>query len=184
MRIILAVTGASGVVYAERMLRKLSLHQTIIERCALIVSDTAHKVWEYELGISLSIPEWVQQYDPGDFWAPVASGSAGYDAMIVCPCSMGTLGRIAGGISDGLITRAADVMLKERKKLILVPRESPLNDIHLENMLKLSKAGALIMPASPSFYMKPADMNELVAHFADRVLDAAGLPVAPWRWGS
>ena len=123
-------------------------------------------------------------YQPGNFFAPMASGSAGYDAMIVCPCTMGTLGRIAAGVSSDLLTRAADVMLKERKKLILVPREAPFSLIHLNNMKLLTEAGAIICPASPSFYSKPATIEDVAMTVVDRVLALAGFDLESYAWGS
>lgn len=115
--------------------------------------------------------------------APFASGSARYDAMIVCPCSMGLMGRIAQGVSNDLTTRAADVMLKERRRLILVPRDAPYNLIHLENMRALTLAGAIICPASPSFYSRPQTIEEVAATVVDRVIDLAGLEISSYRWG-
>jgi 4-hydroxy-3-polyprenylbenzoate decarboxylase len=122
-------------------------------------------------------------YGPNDFYAPFASGSAGYDTMVIIPCSMGTLGRIATGISDDLITRAADVILKERGRLIVVPRETPYNLIHLRNMVTLTEAGAIIMPATPSFYSLPSNMDELVDTVVNRVLDLAGIVNSGFHWG-
>lgn len=126
----------------------------------------------------------MQVYGPTDFNAPFASGSARYDTMIICPCSMGTLGRIASGISNDLMTRAADVILKERRKLIMVTRETPLNLIQLRNMVTVTEAGAIVCPATPSFYGRPEGMEEVVATVVDRVLDLAGLPIDTFRWGS
>ncbi len=123
-------------------------------------------------------------YNPADLFAPMASGSAGYDTMIICPCTMGTLGRIASGVSSDLLTRAADVMLKERKKLILVPRETPLSLIHLSNMKFITEAGAIICPASPSFYSKPATIEALAMTVVDRILTLAGFEIETFNWGS
>lgn len=125
----------------------------------------------------------LRHFSPDNFFAPMASGSAGYDAMIICPCTMGTMGRIAAGISSDLMTRAADVMLKERRKLILVPRETPLSLIHVNNMKLLTEAGAIICPANPSFYSRPATIGELCMTVIDRVLALTGLKIAGYRWG-
>jgi len=122
-------------------------------------------------------------YDKKDFMAPFASGSAQYDPVIICPCSMGLMGRIANGISDDLISRAADVALKERRRLILVPRDTPYNNIHLQNMLTISQAGGIICPASPSFYSHPETLTEIVATVVDRVLDLSGVEQTTYRWG-
>ena len=182
-KIIIAVTGASGAIYAKRLLEKLGLLHHQMEACGLVFSPNAREIWNCELGL---IPDEVTDhftiYEKNDFYAPFASGSAGYDLMIIIPCSMGTLGRIASGISDDLITRAADVMLKERKKLILVVRENPYNLIHLRNMTLLTEAGAIISPASPSFYSLPATIDELVDTVVNRVLDLAGFENDGFRW--
>jgi 4-hydroxy-3-polyprenylbenzoate decarboxylase len=122
-------------------------------------------------------------YDPRNFFAPPASGSAGYDTMIICPCTMGTMGRIAAGTADDLMTRSADVMLKERRRLILVPRETPFSLVHIRNMELLTQAGAIICPASPSFYSKPASIEEAVMTVVDRVLHLAGFEIDSYRWG-
>ena len=123
-------------------------------------------------------------YGKEDFFAPFASGSAGYDALIICPCSMGTLGRIASGISNDLITRAADVLLKERKKLICVVRETPYNLIHLRNMTAVTEAGGIICPATPSFYSKPQTIEEAAETVVDRALQLAGIDIKTYRWGA
>ena len=155
-----------------------------IEEAGLVFSENAKTVWEYELGDKSyeKIP-W-KIWDKQDFFAPFASGSAGYDAVIICPCSMGTLGRIANGFSDDLMTRAADVALKERRKLILVVRDTPYSLIHLRNMTAITEAGGIICPASPSFYSKPVNFEELAATVVDRVLDLAGFSNSTYRWQS
>jgi len=122
-------------------------------------------------------------YEKKNFFAPFASGSAKYESMIVCPCSMGLMARIASGISDDLTTRAADVILKERRQLILVPRDTPLSLIHIKNMLAITEAGGIICPASPSFYSNPKDFDELAATVVDRVLDLVGFDLDTYRWG-
>ena len=182
-KIIIGITGASGSVYGKMLLEKLAALQDQITDCGVIFSANAKDVWKFELGEfdTDHIPFMV--YSPDDFFAPMASGSAGYDAMIICPCTMGTLGRIASGVSNDLMTRAADVILKERKKLILVPRELPYSLIHLNNMKLLTEAGAIICPASPSFYSKPQTINEAVMTVIDRVLKIAGFDFSSFHWG-
>jgi 4-hydroxy-3-polyprenylbenzoate decarboxylase len=183
-KIVLAVTGASGAIYAKLLIEKLELLQEQIETVGVIMSDNAIDVWKYELGNESynNIPFTI--YGKGDFFAPFASGSANYTTMIVCPCSMGTLGRIASGISNDLTTRAADVMLKERKKLILVTRDAPLSLIHINNMKTVTEAGAIICPASPSFYSIPQTVEEVAGTIIDRLLDLSGLEHKGYRWNS
>jgi flavin prenyltransferase len=183
-KIVIAVTGASGAVYVDILIKKLHQIQEQFQECSLVFSDNAISVWNYELpGKShKDIP--FRIYDNNDFYAPFASGSSDYDTMIICPCSMGTLGRIASGVSDNLISRTADVMLKERKKLILVTREMPLNLIHINNMKTITLAGGIICPASPSLYSRPANMEELFTTVIDKVLKLAGLEIEGFRWGS
>ena len=147
-----------------------------------IIPENAKKVWKYELENEDYNLLPYKVYASDDFFAPFASGSAKYDAMIICPCTMGTLGRISNGISNDLLTRAADVMLKERKKLILVIREMPFNLIHIENLKKITLAGGIICPASPSFYSKPKTIDELINTVIDRVLDLAGFDTSSFRW--
>ena len=183
-KIIVAVTGASGSIYAKHLLSKLVVLDKGILDVSLIFSDSGKKVWEFEVGeINIGTGN-IKQYSNNDFFAPVASGSAGYDSMIIIPCTMGTLGRIASGTSDDLISRAADVMLKERKQLILVTREAPLNIIHIENMRMVTLAGGVIYPASPSFYSKPNNKEELEMTLVNRVLDIMGFDSNINRWGS
>ena len=182
-KIIIAITGASGSIYAKRMLEKLQVLHDQIETCGIVFSSNAREIWKYELGsIPDEFPGNFTVYEKGDFYAPFASGSAGYDTMVIIPCSMGTLGRIASGASEDLITRAADVMLKERKKLILVVRETPYNLIHLRNMTFLTEAGAVIAPATPSFYSLPQTIDAVVDTVIDRVIDLAGFENKGYRW--
>jgi 4-hydroxy-3-polyprenylbenzoate decarboxylase len=183
-KIIIGITGASGAIYGKMLLEKLTGLQSQIEDCGVIFSNNAKDVWKFELDEFdiAKIPFTI--YSPNDFFAPMASGSAGYDAMIICPCTMGTLGRIAAGVSNDLMTRAADVILKERKKLILVTREMPYNLIHLNNMKLLTEAGAIICPASPSFYSKPVSVNELIMTVIDRILTLAGFDIETFHWGN
>lgn len=179
---VVAITGASGALYAQRLLALLNPVIAEDSRLAVIFSSNAKSIWEHELG-TLNLPEQVIEYQPKNFNAPFASGSCSYDTMIICPASMGVIGRIASGVSDDLITRAADVMLKERRKLILVPRETPYNLIHLNNMAGICSAGGIICPASPSFYSKPMDITDLVDTVVERILTLAGLSVEHYQWG-
>ncbi len=182
-RIIVAITGASGSIYAKNLLEKLVTHSEEVAEIALIVSATGEQVWQYELDSKIPQSGLIKRYGNSSFFAPTASGSAGYNAMIVIPCTAGTLGRIANGTSNDLIARSADVMLKERKPLVLVLRESPYNLIHIENMRKLTLAGGIIFPASPSFYSKPSSINALVDTVTNRVLAMVGLNVNGFKWG-
>ena len=182
-KIIVAITGASGSIYAKVLLDKLTSLSSQIEKVGIVMSDNAKEVWKHELGNEdYKTYDQFTFYDKMDFYAPFASGSAKYTSMIICPCSMGTLGRIAGGISNDLTTRAADVMLKERRKLLLVVRDTPYNLIHINNMQQVTMAGGIICPATPSFYSKPATFEEMAATVVDRVLDLAGLTLSSYRW--
>lgn len=184
-KIIVAITGASGAIYAKILLNRFLgiTKKTNLIKTSIVLSNNAKDVWKQELGEDTINDFPFEYYDKRNFFAPFASGSAQYDTMIICPCSMGTLGRIAHGISDDLITRAADVILKERRRLILVVREMPYNAIHLQNMLLLTQMGAIICPASPSFYSKPATFEALAATVIDRLLDLAGFELDSYRWG-
>lgn len=183
IRVIVGITGASGAIYGKLLLEKLVLLKDQVGECVVIFSGNAKPVWEYELGpLDLAtIPFTVFEHD--NFFAPPASGSAPYDVMIICPCTMGTMGRIASGVSNDLMTRAADVTLKENRKLILVPRETPFNLIHIRNMELLAQAGATICPASPSFYNHPETIDQLAMTVIDRVLTLAGFNVRTFHWG-
>jgi flavin prenyltransferase len=182
-KIVVAVTGASGSVYANVLLKKLQTLHEQIETVGMVMSDNAKDVWKFELGNTEFENFPFTIYNKTDFFAPFASGSAKYNTMIICPCSMGTLARIAAGISNDLTTRAADVILKERRKLILVTRDTPLSLIHINNMKTITEAGGIICPASPSFYSQPKTFEELAATVIDRVLDLAGLEQKSYRWG-
>jgi 4-hydroxy-3-polyprenylbenzoate decarboxylase len=186
MKIVIAVTGASGSVYAERLFEKLNVSEikSQTERVDVVFSDSGKAVWNYEIGKTDFEKYQFTIWDNHSFDAPFASGSAKYDSMLICPCSMGTLGRIAGGISNDLITRAADVFLKERRKLILISRETPLNLIHIKNMKKISEAGGIIFPASPSFYSKPTTIEEVIDTVINRILDLSGFETNYPRWNS
>ncbi len=183
LKLIVGVTGASGAIYAKVLFDTLMHCNEQIEDVAVLFSDNAKGVWKYELGNSDFEKLPFTFYNKDDFYSPVASGSAGYVAMIICPCSMGTLGRIASGVSNDLMTRAADVMLKERHKLVLVARETPLSLIHINNMKTVTEAGGIICPATPSFYSKPETMEQLAATVTNRALSHAGLRVDGFRWG-
>ncbi len=182
-KIVVAITGASGSIYARQLLTKLLQAKEQISELSMVMTDNAKSVWKTELGDEDYQDIDIQRFDKNDFMAPFASGSAQYNTMIIIPCSMGTLGRIAHGISDDLITRAADVMLKERRKLILVARETPYNLIHIKNMETVTLAGGIICPATPSFYSKPQTIEEVAATVVDRVIDIAGLKRDSFRWG-
>lgn len=183
-KIVVAVTGASGSIYAAVLLRKLAALENQVAEVAVVMSDNAKTVWKQELGNEAYNDIPFRVYAKNDFFAPFASGSARFDTMIVCPCSMGTLARIAGGISNDLTTRAADVILKERRKLILVTRDTPLSLIHINNMKTVTEAGAIVCPASPSFYSLPKTFEDLAATVVDRIIDLAGFEQETYRWGN
>ncbi len=182
-KILVTITGASGSIYAENLLRKLSALSEQWNEIAVVMTENAKIVWQTELGNSAWADFPFRFYSTNDFSAPFASGSGQYNTMIIVPCSMGTLGRIAGGISNDLITRAADVVLKERRKLICVVRETPYNLVHIRNMETVTLAGGIICPATPSFYSKPATPDEIAGTVVDRILDLAGFDIKTFRWG-
>ena len=182
-KIVIAITGASGSIYTKILLDKLQSLKNQWSSIGVIITDNAKIVWKTELENEDYASYNVDLYSKNDFMAPFASGSAEYDTMIIIPCSMGTLGRIATGISDDLISRAADVILKERRKLICVVRETPYNLIHIKNMEAITIAGGIICPATPSFYSKPRSMEDAAATIVDRVLGLAGLKIDTFRWG-
>ncbi|MDQ3108929.1 MAG: UbiX family flavin prenyltransferase [Bacteroidota bacterium] len=181
-RIVVAITGASGSVYAKVLLEKLAGMKTQVDKVAVVMSDNAKVIWKTELGDSSFEKLPFTFYEKMDFNAPFASGSSSFRTMIICPCSMGTLARIASGTSNDLVTRAADVMLKERRKLILIPRDTPLSLIHINNMKTITEAGGIICPATPSFYSLPKSFEELAATVVDRVIDLCGLQQETFRW--
>ena len=183
-KIVVAITGASGSIYAKVLLDKLLLYKDQIDRVAIVMSKNAKDVWEFELGTKSYQDYPFENFEKDDFMAPFASGSAQFKNMIIAPCSMGSLARIAAGTSDDLICRAADVILKERRQLILVTRESPLNLIHINNMKTLTEAGAMILPATPSFYSRPKTFEELALTVIDRAIDAIGIEQDTKRWQS
>ncbi len=181
-KIVVALSGASGSIYAKQLLDILapSPHQIAIVR-----SDHAQQIWDSEVGADIAAYD-RPIYGIHDFSVPFASGSNAWDACVIIPCSMGMLGRIAHGTSEDLIARAADVCLKERKQLIVVPRETPYSRIQLDNMLRLTDAGAIIMPASPSFYGKPTSIEAVVDTVVARIVDHLGITYVPKteRWGN
>ncbi|MDX9928978.1 MAG: UbiX family flavin prenyltransferase [Bacteroidales bacterium] len=181
-KIIVAVTGASGSLYARLLLGRLGSQPGNKLVTAVIFSDNSKEIWKHELRGDFVLPAGMKLYENNDFNAPFASGSSDWDTMIICPASMGTIGRIAGGISNDLIARAADVMLKERRKLIVVPRETPWNLIHLTNLKNLTEAGAIVCPANPSFYTLPESVNDLAMTVVERVLDLAMIEGDHKRW--
>jgi 4-hydroxy-3-polyprenylbenzoate decarboxylase len=156
--------------------------QAPIEEIAVIFSDTGKEIWNAEIGSEFHNEGSAKEYDNDTYYAPFASGSSQYDTMIICPASMGTMGRIANGTSDDLIARTADVMLKERRKLIIVPRETPYSLIHINNMKTLTLAGAIVCPATPSFYSNPKTIDDLVMTVVDRIIDLAGFDSNGFRW--
>lgn len=173
-KIVVGITGASGAPYAKRLLEVLRTREDV--ELGVCLSATAPEVWQLECGGNLRdeiapLPIWGMR----DYNAPFASGSAGWHAMAIVPCSMGTCARVAHGISDTLLTRAADVMIKERRPLVIVPRETPLSVIHLENLTTLARAGATIMPAMPSFYGKTKTLEQAIDTIVGRVLDHLGV---------
>jgi 4-hydroxy-3-polyprenylbenzoate decarboxylase len=181
-KIILAITGASGSIYARNLLKKLQNLENGPKEIAVIFSETAKEIWLAETGNKFTAESLANEYDNKSFYAPFASGSSLYDTMIICPSSMGTIGRIANGTSDDLIARSADVMLKERRRLILVPRETPYSLIHINNMKTLTLAGAIICPATPSFYSNPKTIDDLAMTVVDRIIDLAGFNSYGFRW--
>jgi 4-hydroxy-3-polyprenylbenzoate decarboxylase len=181
-KIVVAVTGASGAIYARLLLDTLHKLNAQIAEVGVVMSDNARQVWKLELGNEDYKNYPFTFYDKNDFMAPFASGSAKYDTMVIVPCSMGTLGRIAGGISNDLTTRAADVMLKERRKLILVARDMPFNLIHIRNMQTITEAGGIICPAVPSYYSKPQTVEEVAMTVVSRIVDLMGLENDSYRW--
>ncbi len=182
MKIAVAISGASGAIYAHQLLQTLESLKGKVEEVALVWSSNAKMVWRYELENENYLQLPFRSYENTDFMAPFASGSSSFKALIICPCSMGILGRIAGGISNDLITRAADVMLKERRRLICMVRETPLNLIHLRNMTTITEAGGIICPATPSFYSQPKSIAEAVQTVVDRALQLAGVETNGYRW--
>ena len=181
-KVVVAIGGSSGSIYAKILLDKLGMLSEQIEKVGVVMSDNAKLNWKLELENTSYEDYPFDFYTKNDFFAPFASGSAKYGVMIVCPSSMGLLARIAAGISNDLVTRAADVALKERRKLIIVPRETPFSLLHINHMKTLTEAGAIICPAVPSFYSKPTTIEEVATTVVDRVLDLAGFQLDSYRW--
>ncbi len=184
-RIIVAIGGASGSLYAKLLLDTLVQLSDQWEKVGVVVSENALFNWKIELNTAFDSKLYpFDFYKSNDFTAPFASGSAQYNSMVIIPCSMGLIGRIAGGISNNLTTRAADVVLKERRKLILVPRETPYNLIHLQNMERITLAGGIIAPASPSLYSKPLSIEDFCMTVVHRVIDLLDMDLNSYRWGT
>ena len=179
MKLVIAATGASGTIYLQRLIEQIDCAAHEIH---LVMSAHAKQVAKQELA-ALKIPKTIAQHSERDLDVPFVSGSARFDAMVIVPCSMATLGRIASGSSDSALLRAADVFLKERRKLILVPRETPWSLIHARNVVTLLEAGAIVLPAIPSFYSRPDSVNAIVDTVVWRILDQLGLPnPGAYRW--
>ena len=181
-RLIVGVSGASGAIYAKRFLEKLAAHNSV--EVHLVVTHHARTVISCELGSQIDLSRLAcRTYTPDDLMAPICSGSFRTDGMVIIPCSMKTLAGLASGYADNILLRAADVTLKEKRSLLIVPRETPLSTIHLENMMKLSRLGAYIMPACPGFYHSPKNVEDLVDQFVFRVMDVLSLRSPIQRWG-
>lgn len=183
-KIVVAVSGASGSIYSKLLIEKLLLLKDQWDELSIVMSNNAKEIWKTELGNEAYKNYPVRFFDKHDYSAPFASGSARYNIMFVCPCSMGTLGRIAAGTSDDLLIRSADVMLKERRKLILMVRDTPYNLIHIRNMETITLAGGIICPATPSFYSRPQTIEAVAMTVVDRLIDLSGLTISSYRWGS
>ena len=181
--IAIAVTGASGAVYAKVLLDRIQSVRDQVGRVAVVMTENAKLVWEFELDNKDYENYDFEFFSNDDYFSPIASGSAKFKTLFVAPCSMGTLGRIANGTSNNLITRAGDVMLKERRKLILLVRDTPYSLIHIQNMQTITMAGGIICPASPSFYSKPKTFEDLAKTVVDRAIDLAGIDISSYRWG-
>jgi 4-hydroxy-3-polyprenylbenzoate decarboxylase len=179
MKLVVGISGASGAIYGKRLVQELLTQK---HECHLVVSEAGKAVIAHELGeeyagwpFSLEGAEALHLWKPDDLFAPFCSGSNPPDSMAVVPCSMGTLGKIAAGTSDSLLIRAADVCLKERIPLVLAVRETPLNLIHIENMARVTRAGAVVLPAAPGFYHRPREMDDLINHLVGKILDTLGV---------
>ena len=183
-KVVVALTGASGMIYAQRLFLKLKEEKLNLQvsDIAVILSDNVKGIWQNEIEQGNIKDFGFPIYKNNNFYVPFASGSSVYDIMIIIPCSMGTLGRIAAGTSENLIGRAADVMFKERKRIIFVTREMPLSLIHINNMKTVTESGGIICPASPTFYNRPDNLIELVDTVVERVIDLAGLDQEAKRW--
>ena len=181
MRVLVAITGASGAIYARQAVEMLIANDSV-EAIGIIYSDNAPDVLKAE-GVTIPTSQKIVNIANDDMWSSAASGSSRWNAMLIIPASMGTCGRIAAGISRTLIERAADVMLKERRRLVVVVREAPYSLIHLRNMVTLTEAGAVVIPASPSFYFNPSSIEELCMTITTRAIEMAGISVEHKHWG-
>lgn len=181
-KIVVGITGASGSLYAKLLLDKLFVNNISKDDVAVVFTDCGKQVFSYELGEKSLEDIPYSCFDNSSFFAPFASGSSDYECLVVIPCTMGTLGRIAGGAASDLISRTADVMLKERRKLILVTRETPLSLIHIRNMATVTEAGGIICPANPSFYSHPKSIEQLAETVVDRILRLIGFEFEAYKW--
>lgn len=181
-KVIVAITGASGAVYGLELIKQLVALECIKD-IAVIYSENGSKVWDFEKVMDIPVSKKITVFENNDMFACPASGSAGYQAMFAAPCSMGTLASIAAGTAGTLILRAADVMLKERKPLILLSREAPLSLIHIKNMERVTQAGAIVFPASPFFYHHPKNLHEAISALISRLLSIAGISNPEFQWG-
>lgn len=182
-KVIVAITGASGSLYGAELIRQL-IAVNSVSQIAILLSENGKNVFDFEKATPISESSKITFFDNSDLFAAPASGSAGFNAMFIAPCSMGSLAGIANGQSSNLILRAADVMLKERKPLVLMVRESPYSLIHLENMTRATHAGAIIFPASPFYYHHPKNIQELVSALVSRMLNVAGISQPEIEWGN
>jgi len=182
-KIIIAITGASGSIYAKRLIERFEEHTAQVKNLEIVFSDAGKQVWNFEIKKEL-IPNNFRIFENTNLFSPIASGSAKYDTMVIIPCSMGTVGRIANGISNDLISRAADVIIKERKKLIIVPRETPFSSIHLNNLKIISDNGGIVIAANPSFYHQPKNIIDLVDSVVDKVIEHIGFGSGAKEWGA
>jgi 4-hydroxy-3-polyprenylbenzoate decarboxylase len=181
-KIIIGITGASGQIYAKILLDVLDIYCYVFDEIAVIFTQTGKQVFDYEIDEDIKKYKYIRIYENDDLFAPFSSGSSDYEALIVIPCSMGMLARIANGYAIDLISRTADVMLKERRKLILVPRETPFNLIHIRNMEQIALAGGIICPASPSFYSKPQSVCDVAKTVVERVLQLSDIDIESYKW--
>ena len=184
MKLLVAITGASGSVYGQALLDRLAALTDPSIEVSVIFTENGAKVYAFELGHPPVVPPSFRVFDNQDLFADPASGTAGYTHMIICPCSMASLAKIAHGLSTDLVSRAADVMLKERRRLILVPREMPYSLVHLRNMETVTLAGGIICPASPSFYSLPKNPGEIVGTVVEKLLSLCGINDGFYRWGA
>lgn len=181
-KVIIAVTGASGAIYGLELIRQLN-NLDCIRDIAIVFSESGSKVWDYEKVMDIPVSNKITVFENDDMFASPASGSAGYQAMFIAPCSMGTLASVATGTAGNLIHRAADVMMKERRPLILLTREAPLSLIHIENMERVTRAGAIVFPASPFFYHHPKDLREAISALVSRLISITGISSPEVEWG-